>query len=150
MPDDEPFDKAMREATERDWEASKPKPYQMTTAQRAAIRNAAAIESLTKDDAPAVKKSDHTSADSKIIPLFQRMLRPRMALAAAALLVGAVVLLSVAVPRPVELSMTVPTIKGDPPPTPSMFVNEAVDVSVNWKRGTSAFHSEQAESSMER
>ena len=138
MPDEHPFDDAMRDATRRDWEAAKKRPYQMTEKQRESLRMTIAgdigagekvNQSVTRPVATPTPDTERKAS----ISMLRWLLDSRISLAAAALLVVGFTIFFMSISRPITLAMVNPPNKGGTLHLISPWLDDSVAVMVNWK-----------------
>lgn len=135
MPEDHPFDEAMREATQREWDKAKRTKRELSPSLRATIHDAIRQKHAEKQPEAAIP-SFETAKTGSLAEMIRRLMDWRIAFAAAAVVVAGVLILPNLGPKRVELAMSLPPLKGGTPTEAGTLVDPSVTVSVNWKKQT--------------
>lgn len=131
MPEEHPFDKAMREAAEKEWEEAKRTPYEISPTLQAAIEEAARNKPAT---VPAAKPEE--TGSPSILVLLQRLFQQPLIWGAAVVVIAALIFFPSLVSKRVELAMALPPLKAGTPTEAGTLIEPSVVVSVNWKKRT--------------
>jgi hypothetical protein len=131
MPEEHPFDKAMREAAEKEWEEAKRTPYEISPTLQAAIEEAA----RNKPASVSAAKPERTESPSFLL-LLQRLFQQPLTWGAIVVVIAALICLPSLVSRRDQLAMYFPSPKGGTPTGAGTLVEPSVVVSVNWKKRT--------------